>query len=205
MRYLDLRKSMEKFPVFSLKEIRKVDSHFHRRRLNEWQEKGYIKKIIRGHYLFSDSKIDEQVLFAIANQIYRPSYISLESALSYFSLIPEIVYGTTSISTRKTCRFSTKVGEFLYRHVKPSLFFGYQILRHDSTTFLIATPEKAILDYLYLHPGLKSKSDFESLRINSKQFLEKIDEKKFLAFAERFSQKRLMKTAHLFWKFMQNA
>jgi len=205
MKYVDLRKSMDQFPVFSLKEIKKVDSRFHRRRLNEWQEKGYIKKIIRGHYFFSDLKINELILFAIANQIYKPSYVSLESALSHFSLIPEVIYSITSISSRKTYRFSTKVGEFIYRHLKPSLFFGYQILKSEATTFVIATPEKAILDYLYLHPGLKSSDDFESLRINAELFWEKIDEAKFLDFAERFSQKRLMKTTHSFLDFMHNA
>jgi predicted transcriptional regulator of viral defense system len=82
MRYLELKESLKDFTVFSLADIRQTDSFFHRRRLNEWQEKGYIKKLIRGFYIFSDLELNENVLFEIANRIYAPSYISLEIALS---------------------------------------------------------------------------------------------------------------------------
>ena len=121
MRFMDFKEKLKPFSVFSLSEIRKVDSNFQRRRLNEWQEKGYIKKVIRGHYIFSDLELEESVLFEIANRIYKPSYISFEIALSYYSFIPESVYIITSASTRKTYRFSTSIGTFTYRMIKPCL------------------------------------------------------------------------------------
>ena len=78
MQYLKLKESLKDFTVFSLADIRRVDSSFHRRRLNEWQEKRYIKKLIKGYYIFSDLELNENVLFEIANRIYAPSYVSLD-------------------------------------------------------------------------------------------------------------------------------
>ena len=129
MKFLELKSELKDFTIFSLNEIRNIEPDFYRRRLNEWQDKDYIKKIIRGYYIFSDLKLSEEILFKIANRIYSPSYVSLESALSYYHLIPESVYGITSISTRKTYHFRTSIGEFIYRSLKPSLFFGYDLIK----------------------------------------------------------------------------
>ncbi|MFA5142987.1 MAG: hypothetical protein WC522_02300 [Candidatus Omnitrophota bacterium] len=101
MKYIEFRKIMGGFPVFSLSDIRQADPTFQRRRLNEWREKGYLKKVIKGHYIFSDLSLDENRLFEIANRIYAPSYVYFEMALAYYGLIPESVYGITSASTRK--------------------------------------------------------------------------------------------------------
>ena len=129
MKFLELKSELRDFTIFSLNEIKNIEPGFHRRRLNEWQDNGYIKKVVRGYYIFSDLKLSEEILFKIANRIYLPSYISLESALSYYHLIPESVYGITSISTRKTYHFVTSIGEFIYRALKPPLFFGYDFLK----------------------------------------------------------------------------
>jgi len=88
MKFLELKNELKDFPIFSLNEIKNIDPNFYRRRLNEWQDKGYIKKVIRGYYIFSDLQLSEEILFKIANRIYSPSYVSLESALSYYHLIP---------------------------------------------------------------------------------------------------------------------
>ena len=109
MQYLEFQKSFNNFTVFSLADIRQVEPGFYRRRLNEWQGKGYLKKVIKGYYIFSGMVLKESVLFEIANRIYNPSYISFEMALAYYGLIPESVYGITSASTRKTSHFRTPV------------------------------------------------------------------------------------------------
>jgi len=54
MKFLEFKNELKDFAIFSLNEIRTIDPNFHRRRLNEWQDKGYIKKVIRGYYIFSD-------------------------------------------------------------------------------------------------------------------------------------------------------
>src|SRR3989338_7420397 len=109
MQYTELKQALKDFTVFSLADIKSLGVIFYRRRLNEWQDKGYIKKLIRGYYIFSDLELNENVLFEIANRIYDPSYVSLEAALSYYGLIPESVYGISSVSTRRTYKFKTPV------------------------------------------------------------------------------------------------
>jgi predicted transcriptional regulator of viral defense system len=205
MRYLELRESLKGFTVFSLSDIRAMDSSFHRRRLNEWQEKGYIRKIIKGYYMFSDMELNEDVLFEIANRIYSPSYISLEMALSYYHLIPESVYGITSIATRKTYRFKTEVAEFSYRMVKPALFFGFELVRYDSKVFKIAMVEKALLDYLYLMPHLKTDEHFSGMRLDKDMFFEQVGEERIDEYLTLFASKALTRRVSTLWRFLENA
>lgn len=206
MKFLDLKEALKEYTLFSVQEINKIDNTFHRRRLNEWQEKGYIKKIIRGYYMFSDVKLNEQTLFEIANRIHQPSYISLEIALSHYHLIPESVYGITSITTRKPYKYRTSLGEFSYRYVKPSLFFGYELVNYQTNKiFKIGYPEKVIVDFFYLNPHIKSPNDFESLRINITRFWEQIDEHRMYQFVERIAQKRLIHTMRIFMEYMKHA
>ncbi len=182
---------MKDFTVFSVRDISRVDPAFHRRRLNEWQDKGYIRKVIKGFYVFADRVLDEWALFEIANRIYKPSYVSLESALAHHQLIPESVYGMTSVSTRRSYRFASAVADFTFRTVKPRLFFGYDITADGGRRVKIARPEKAFLDFLYLNPGLRSGSDFDSLRIDAQRFFQIVDEKGLRAALARFAQKTL--------------
>ena len=135
MQYIELKESLKEFTIFSLADIERIDSNFYRRRLNEWQDKGYIKKIIKGYYIFSDLELSENILFEIANRIYSPSYISFEMALSYYHLIPESVYGITSASTRRTYKFKTPIAEFSYRTIKHNLFFGYNLINYGHKCF----------------------------------------------------------------------
>jgi len=202
MQYVELKKALKEFTVFSLNDIKRIDSSFFRVRLNEWQDKGYIKKIIRSYYIFSDLELDENVLFEIANRIYSPSYISFEMALSYYHLIPESVYGITSASTRRTYKFKTPIGEFSYRTIKPDLFFGYNLVNYNGKHLKIASIEKAVLDYFYLNPDIERDSDFASLRINRELFLKQINEEKFHRFLNKFAQKTLAKRINSFLWFL---
>jgi len=205
MKFLELKSELKDFTIFSLNEIRNIEPDFHRPRLNEWQDKGYIKKIIRGYYIFSDLQLSEEILFKIANRIYLPSYISLESALSYYHLIPESVYGITSISTRKTYHFRTSIGEFIYRTLKPPLFFGYDLIKFQEKYLKMASMEKALLDYFYLHPDIETEQDFYSLRINKEMFFEKMNEEKLQNFLRKFNQKKLTGRINRFWSYIKNA
>ncbi|MBU4348982.1 hypothetical protein KJ599_01525 [bacterium] len=205
MKYLELKSELRDFTIFSLNEIRNIEPGFHRRRLNEWQDKGYIKKVVRGYYIFSDLQLSEEILFKIANRIYLPSYISLESALSYYHLIPESVYGITSISTRKTYHFTTSIGEFIYRTLKPPLFFGYDLIKFQEKYLKMACIEKALLDYFYLHSDIETEQDFESLRINKEMFFSQISNPKLMDFLEKFNQKKLTGRINHFWSYIKNA
>jgi predicted transcriptional regulator of viral defense system len=189
MNYLKLRDSLKDFTVFSLRDILRTDPGFHRRRLSDWQDKGYIRKVIKGFYVFVDLVLEENVLFEIANRIYKPSYVSLESALAHYQLIPESIFGVTSVSTRRTYRFASGLAEFRFRTVKPELFFGYDLMSARGKRVKIARPEKAILDFLYLNPRYRTGRDFESLRIDADRFFRTVAMKDLRVGLARYAQK----------------
>ncbi len=191
MTYNQLCGAMKDFTVFSVRDVLRVDPAFHRRRLNEWQDKGYIRKVVKGFYVFADRALDEWALFEIANRIYKPSYISLESALAHYQLIPESVFGVTSVSTRRSYRFPSGLADFRFRTVKPQLYFGYRIETGGARGVKMARPEKAILDFLYLNPRLRSEADFESLRIDGSRFFRLVDCEEIGRELARFGQKTL--------------
>lgn len=96
----------------------------------------------------------------IANHLYGPSYISLESALSYHSLIPERVYAVRSVTEKRAKRFTTPFGTFDYRSV-PENYFSIGIQQEQSESksiFLIASPEKSLCDIVLLSSGLRLQS-----------------------------------------------
>lgn len=106
------------------------------------------------------------MLYFASNKIYQPSYISLESAFSYYGIIPEQVFTINWVSTKKTNYFKTDFWVFNYKKINPKLFFWYNIISLKENKVLIASLEKAILDYFYLYDNIKSTVDFEYLRWN---------------------------------------
>jgi predicted transcriptional regulator of viral defense system len=151
MNFVAFQKTFRRFPLISVSDILKHDPGFDTRRLVEWQEKGYIEKIKNGFYCFTDQQKNEMFYFLAASKIYKPAYVSLESALSYHGLIPEGVFSVTAITTNNTATFHSKLCSFYFRHLKASLFFGYNLLKYNDFFVNMAEPEKALLDYLYLH------------------------------------------------------
>ncbi len=84
--------------ILSYQDLKLQYGQFDRRRLYERQKKGHISKIKKWYYTINNTELGNTELFMISNKIYQPSYISLESALSYYGLIPEWVFTTTAIS-----------------------------------------------------------------------------------------------------------
>ena len=175
MKYLDFKSHFTPFRIFSINDISKWNSHFDSRRLIEWQNKGYLTKIINRWYTFSDDMPDREFLFLASSRIYSPSYISLESALSYYNLIPEGVFLITAITSLKTKNFETPIANFRFRHVKNQLIFGYDLIKTGNQHFKIASPEKLILDFFYLNSDYKNQDDFDSMRINISELKSLLD------------------------------
>jgi predicted transcriptional regulator of viral defense system len=142
---------------------------------------GDIIRIRKGLYTFSEvlrrKPLHRELL---ANLIYGPSYIIAEYALSYYGLIPERVATVTSITTGRSCVFETPFGNFSYRKViEPIYTTGVLLEQSGEKTFLIASPEKALIDKIWLDKSFagRSHSDIESylkdnLRIDFEQLKE---------------------------------
>jgi len=199
MRYLEFNEALKIFPLFSIKDIKKCFPDFDHRRLVEWQDKGYINNIRRGYYKFSGLKTDEKYLYYAANSMYNPSYVSMESALSYYALIPEGVFIVTSVTTRNTANHGTSIGTFNYKHIKNNLFFGYKLIQEQDWTYKIAEPEKAILDFLYFN-SIQSLEDIEGLRINTDQMGEYFDFEKLRKYQKIFDSSVVNKRVNLLKK-----
>mgnify|MGYP001575016279 FL=1 len=123
--------------------------------------------------------------FAIANRLYTPSYISLASALSYHNLIPEVVYAITSVTPKPTREFKINNLLYTYRRIKQPAYTGYVPRTIFGETVYIATPEKAVADFLYyIYLGKNSYNDRLKLK-----HLDLIQLKKYL---KLFSQPRLI-------------
>ena len=195
MKYLDFREALLSFQVFSIMDVKKRFPDFDSKRLTEWRYKGYIHKLINKWYLFSECAIDEKLLFRISNCIYRPSYVSLESALAYYHLIPEAVFTQKAITTIKTISYTTSGGTFDYHSIKPDLFFGYTILHRGGLPIMIAEIEKAILDYMYFNSSLNSLEDIAQLRFNYRELRDNLNQEKLdkyqLVFESKILDKRI--------------
>jgi len=115
-------------------------------------------------------------LFETAQQIYGPSYISLESALAYHGWIPESVQTVTSACMLRSRDFKTPIGEFSYKHIPTKVFYDNveTIGSADQGAFFMAKPLKALADYIYIYKkDWKDTSPAESsLRIDPERFKE---------------------------------
>jgi predicted transcriptional regulator of viral defense system len=190
--YYQFRDLMKSYEVFSIHDIEKTVPNFYTKNLVYWQKKGYITKIRNGFYYFTDTNITEEFLHYAANEIYKPSYISFETALSYYNVIPEGVFTIVSATTIKTNSFQTLNCKFGYIKIKPSLFFGYVIIDYGRYRVKMASLEKTILDYLYSHNTIHSYQDFESLRWNIDR-LKNMDMTLFNNYLSLFNSKVLNK------------
>ncbi len=153
-----------------------------RRKISELQKKGYLLRIKKGLYIFTKEYIGKMYSpEIIANLIYGPSYVSLEYALSRYGLIPEKVEVVTNITLGKNKDYHTPIGTYSYSHLSLKLYpLGLRLDHNeDHRTFLIASPEKALLDKFSLHfdsaqkPQKKDISSalWEDLRLDKNKYL----------------------------------
>jgi predicted transcriptional regulator of viral defense system len=129
-------------------------------------KKDLLLRIKKGIYASSFYPPED---FEIAGYLYSPSYISLESALNFYGILSQFPYTVTSISPRKTKKFSIGNKEYEYIHIQTDFFWGYD----RQKGFLIAMPEKALMDAIYLVSKGWRKIDLDELdysRVNKKIF-----------------------------------
>ena len=152
-----------------------------RGKINAWLKRGELIRVKKGLYVFGpEARANPYSLELLANLIYGPSAISLRYALSYYGLIPEAVHTVTSITNKRNKQFSTPVGDFTYTYLPSAKYaLGIQLQRMPNNThFLIASPEKALCDLIYLsEKKLQITSEdafatylFDDLRIDEEAF-----------------------------------
>lgn len=203
MKYIDFQNTFSNRILIDVREVKNIFPDFESRRFYEWQKKGYIKKLTKLFYVFTDKNLNDNDLCFIANKLLEPSYLSLEYALRHYSLIPEMVFMLTSITTRKTKQIETSIANFKYQAVKEDLFFGYKIIEIGGVSYKIAEPEKTLLDFLYLRSDIKNMNDIFELRLNEDVFKEIINKEKLNQYAQRFNSKILFQKIIKLYKIMK--
>ena len=201
MDFLTFRERLYPMGCFNVNQVRLWEPDFDRNCLTRWCRKGLLVKLRNEWYAFPEYKQVPDFERYIANRIYAPSYISLHSALSFYGMIPEEVLGLTSVSTLKTAKFENIFGTFSYQNVKESLFFGYEPKTMlNGRTILFATPEKALLDLLYLNPFYKTEEDMEQLRLDEDFMQTQLDRDRLMQFLSQMGNHALEQRTHLMLK-----
>jgi len=145
---------------------------------NSKKSDSHIIKLKRGLYFFS---LNPKIELEIANKLYQPSYVSFETALSHYNIIPEMVYAITSVTTKRSKEIMAQNSVYKYYKIKKSLYFGYRTEKLKGRTVLMAEAEKALLDYIYIL-SLK-KGEF-----NERLDLTRIDTKKLGSYVNYFKK-----------------
>ncbi len=164
-RDLDLVKQLARFnkPFWSVADLEKVLEYRTRKSLLvalcRLTASGTLERVRRGFYRASTRPADEA---ALANVLYRPSYLSFESALARHGILSQIPYAMTFATTRRSKRMMIGGREAEFRQIKKDLFFGYRL----EDGLYVAEPEKALLDELYMMKRGRAAVSLEELDID---------------------------------------
>lgn len=146
-----------------------VDPADVRRQLSRWTAGGKLYQLRRGLYALAPpfQKVKPHP-FLLANRMVRGSYVSCQSALAYYGLIPEYVPTVTSVTPGRPARWQTPFGIFEFYHLKSDLLRGYrQVEAARGQKVFVAAPEKALLDLIHLQPGADSPAYLRELRLQN--------------------------------------
>jgi predicted transcriptional regulator of viral defense system len=194
MNYLDFKNKMFDLGCFSIHQVYAWETDFDRNNFVRWTKKGLLIRLRQGYYTFPEYKSKPGFTLFFANRIYRPSYISLHTALAFYGLIPEAVVQITSVTSLKTSGFKNSTGDYEYKNVREELMFGYDVKPlTDGKSFQIASPEKALLDLLHLYPFYNTEKEMENLRLDLDLIQDELNIQRLEEYMLKFGNKALEK------------
>lgn len=198
MKFEDVLELVGNAPVFRTSTLvaasRRTSGEAIRRQLDRWVKSGRVVMVRRGVYCLAPpyAKVRPHP-FVLANAMSQGSYVSLQSALALYGVIPEHVPVTTSITPGRPETVENTIGIFSFRHVKRSLLWGYRELEVAAGQFaLVASPEKSLLDLLYITSGSDDPSYLDELRAEPQPPFEP---SRFLDMAARTGSSKVLRAA----------
>jgi hypothetical protein len=171
MKFIQLLETVGDEPVFEtgLLLAGGVDPRDVRRQLSRWTKAGRLYQLRRGLYALAPpfQKLKPHP-FVTANRMMHGSYVSCQSALAHFGLIPESVPAVTSVSGGRTARWQTPLGHFEFYHVQSKLLRSYRLIDlGEGQRAFVAIPEKALLDLVHLHAHADTPEYLRELRLQN--------------------------------------
>lgn len=165
-----------------------------RRQLSRWAQAGKVIQLRRGVYMLAAPyRQSSPHPFSVANAMLPGSYVSLQSALAHYGLIPEYVPQTLSVTTLRPSQWRNPLGDFRFHHITPNLFFGYQkVGLVAGQEAFVALPEKALLDLIHLTPHGDDPMFLAGLRL---QNLDTLERGRLKSLAERASKPKWLRAA----------
>ena len=201
MTYIQFYNEWHRLACFSVSQVRAIYPDFHRGNFVQWQQAGYIVSLRQGWYAFADYLQQPDYARYFAGKMCAPSYISLHTALSFYGIIPEAVVEITSVTTQKTCRYENAFGQFSYQTIRPKLFWGFEPkTMRDGKQYMMATPEKAIIDLLYLYPQYATLDEMRELRFDEDWMRDELNKERLMEYTERIGSPALTKRIKLLQK-----
>ncbi len=186
-----LKRRLRIFTAQDFMRIFNTSPHSTKYFLETQVHEGFLLRLKQGIYIL---KTDQPFEEEMANAIYKPSYISIEYALAYYHLLPEMPYTVTSATTKPTRLFTTSSSSFSYRTIKREAFTGYLLNKQENKSFLIAEKEKALVDYLYFIILQKIPGSERLLgNLKNKRYykIESLHKEKINQYAKLFENERL--------------
>lgn len=201
MTYTQFYNQWHSLGCFSPHQVRAIMPNFNRFNWPQWQQAGYIVSLRQGWYAFADYLQQPDYARYFAGKICAPSYISLHTALSFYGIIPEAVVEITSVTTQKTCRYENAFGQFSYQTIRPKLFWGFEPkTMRDGKQYMMATPEKAIIDLLYLYPQYSTLDEMRELRFDEDWMRDELNKERLMEYTERIGSNALTRRVKLLLK-----
>lgn len=167
-------------------------------KVNKALKKGEIQQLYRGMYILGPKyRSSSMSKYFVASQLVANSYISFETALSYHGWIPEkVTVIMSAITNKRTKKYNTPIGEFSYFNIPSNEYeflTGVNRLEIDHKPFFMATPLRALADYIYIHKVKIKFLEFllESLRIE-KHDLQQLTPQDFLELKMVYRSKNVL-------------
>ena len=191
MDFLSFRKEFFETGVVSVHQVRAWHPDFDKNNLTRWTKRRLLIKLRQGFYAFPEYLNSRGFAFYVSGRIYKPSYISLHTALAFYGMIPEAVVQITAVSSLKTEEFVNDFGTYSYKKMREDLIFGYELMKFGERTIQFATPEKALLDLLYLYPFYNTPDEMKELRLDEDYMQDELNRERLTEYAARFNSKAL--------------
>jgi predicted transcriptional regulator of viral defense system len=201
MNYPQFRNQFFDFTCFGMNQVYAWQTDFDKSNITRWTKQNLLVKLRNGFYSFPEYLKTPDFTYFISNRIYRPSYVSLHSALAFYGIIPEAVITTTAVGTLKKANFENAFGAFSYQQILPELMFGYEQKPFlNGQKILFAQPEKAILDLLYLYPFYNNEQEISELRFDEDFMQQDLNVDLLNEYTNKFQSKTVRKRVDLLLK-----